>query len=201
MNQHLPVPSEAALSRTVHEIIDYVDAEGWDQPPVMFALVPTVLLAASEPSLGDQLDEGHEYTPIAQEAFPEDVQGGSPALGEFLATTSWPSSVAGCALVQEIVVLPPNAEADLDDAVVPLVTDSHSVDEAARFAAHAHPDSRRARLIAAVLRDGPAMTLLQLRPLDDDDPFAGAELRTYENLAPEVVGALYATLEAEEDDD
>ncbi len=200
MNQHLPVPSEAALARTVHEIIDYVDAEGWDQPPIMFALVPTVLLAASEPSLSAQLDEGHEYTPIAQEPFPDDVHGGSPALGEFLATTSWPSSVAGCALVQEIVVLPPNAGADLDGPPVPLVTDSHSVDEAARYAAYAHPDSRQARLISAVLRDGPAMTLLQLRPTDEDDPFAGAELRTYENLAPEVAAALYATLEAEEDD-
>lgn len=199
MNQHLPVPSEAALARTVHEIIDFVDAEGWDQPPMMFALVPTALLAASEPTLSDQLDAGHEYTPIAQESFPDDVEGGSPALDEFLSTTSWPDSVAGCALVQEIVVLPPNAAHDLDDAVVPLLTDAHAAAEAARFAAHAHPDRRNARLIAAVLRDGPSMTLLHLRPTDDDDPFAGAELRTYENLAPGVISALYATLEAEED--
>ncbi|WP_241385891.1 PPA1309 family protein [Rhodococcus sp. CH91] len=200
MSQRLPVPSERALARAVHEIIDFADAEGWDRPPVMFALVPTVLLAAAEPTLADQLDEGHEYTPIAQDDFPEDVEGGSPALDEFLATTTWPDSVAGCALVQEVVILPPTAENELDDAFAPLLADAHAADEAARHAAHSHPERRAARLISAVLRDGPSLSLLQLRPLDDDDPFAGAELRSYDNLAPHVVAALYATLEAGDDD-
>ncbi|ANZ24628.1 hypothetical protein A4U64_07850 [Rhodococcus sp. WB1] len=194
-----PVPSEDALRRCVGEIVDFVDAGGWGQPPTMFALVPTALLAASEPTLLDQLDEGHEYTPVEQEAFPDDVEGGSPALDEFLATTSWPESVAGCALVQEIVVLPPSAESDLDDALVPLLADPHAADEAARAAAHGHPERRDARLIAAVLRDGPSLSLLQLRPTDEDDPFAGIELRTYDNLAPNVVSALYATLEPGDD--
>lgn len=165
----------------------------------MFALVPTVLLAAAEPGLADQLDDGHEYTSIAQESFPDDVEGGSPALEEFLATTSWPDSVAGCALVQEVVVVPPDAEHDSDDTPVPLVADAHTADEAARIAARSHPDHRAARLIVGVLRDGPSLALLQLRPLDDDDPFAGAELRTYDNLAPQVVAALYATLDATDD--
>ena len=195
MNDHLPVPSPDALSHAVHEIIDFVDAEGWDRPPVMFALVPTALLAAAEPTLSDQLDDGHEYTPIVQHLLPDDVEGGSPALGEFLATTSWPESVSGCALVQEIVVLPPSAETDLDETLVPQLTDRHAADDAA----HAHPDRREARLITAVLRDGPSMSLLELRPTDDD-PFAGAELRVADDLAPQVVEALYATLEAENDD-
>ncbi|MFD6857854.1 PPA1309 family protein [Rhodococcus sp. NPDC060086] len=199
MNDHLPVPSPDALSHAVHEIIDFVDAEGWDRPPVMFALVPTALLAAAEPTLSDQLDDGHEYTPIVQHLLPDDVEGGSPALDEFLATTSWPESVSGCALVQEIVVLPPSAETDLDEALVPRLADRHAADDAALGAAHAHPDRREARLITAVLRDGPSMSLLELRPTDDD-PFAGAELRVADDLAPQVVEALYATLEAENDD-
>lgn len=199
MNDHLPVPSPDALSHAVHEIIDFVDAEGWDRPPVMFALVPTALLAAAEPTLSDQLDDGHEYTPIVQHLLPDDVEGGSPALHEFLATTSWPESVSGCALVQEIVVLPPSAETDLDEALVPRLADRHAADDAALGAAHAHPDRREARLITAVLRDGPSMSLLELRPTDDD-PFAGAELRVADDLAPQVVEALYATLEAENDD-
>jgi hypothetical protein len=199
VNDHLPVPSPDALSHAVHEIIDFVDAEGWDRPPVMFALVPTALLAAAEPTLSDQLDDGHEYTPIVQHLLPDDVEGGSPALDEFLATTSWPESVSGCALVQEIVVLPPSAETDLDDALVPRLADRHAADEAALGAAHGHPDRREARLITAVLRDGPSMSLLELRPTDDD-PFAGAELRVADDLAPQVVEALYATLEAESDD-
>ncbi|WP_305095313.1 PPA1309 family protein [Prescottella sp. R16] len=197
--------SDESLRRCVHEVIDYVDGNGWGRPPVMFALVPTALIAAAEPSLLDQLDDGAELTPIEQEALPDDVEGGSPALDEFLATTSWPDEIVGCVLVQEIVVLPPAAESDLDDAVTadtveaPTLSDRHAADEAARTAAGAHPDRREARLIAAVLRDGPSITLLQLRPTDDDDPFAGLELRTYDNLAPGVVSALYATLEADPD--
>ena len=34
---------------------------------------------------------------------------------------------------------------------------------------------------------------------EEDDPFAGIELRTYDNLAPNVVAALYATLEPGDD--
>lgn len=135
MSQSLPVPSDRALARAVHEIVDFVDAEGWDRPPVMFALVPTVLLAAAEPSLADQLDDGHEYTPIAQESFPDDVEGGSPALEEFLATTSWPESVAGCALVQEVVVVPPDGGHSSDDTGIPTVSDAHSAAENARLGA------------------------------------------------------------------
>lgn len=191
--------SDESLRSCVHEVIDFVDAGGWGQPPTMFAIVPTALVAAAEPSLLDQLDAGTELTPIEQDALPDDVEGGSPALDEFLATTTWPSEVVGCALVQEIVVLPPDAESELDDTVSPLLADRHAADEAVRAAAEEHPDRREARLIAAVLRDGPAVTLLQLRPTDDDDPFAGIELRTYDNLAPDVVSALYATLEADED--
>lgn len=191
--------SDESLRRCVHEVIDFVDAGGWGQPPTMFAIVPTALVAAAEPSLLDQLDQGAELTPVEQGELPDDVEGGSPALDEFLATTSWPAEVVGCALVQEIVVLPPEAESDLDDASAPTLADRHSADEAARVAAQSHPDRREARLIAAVLRDGPSIALLQLRPTDDDDPFAGMELRTYDNLAPGVVAALYATLEADED--
>lgn len=196
MTDQLPVPSESALAHAVHEIVDFVDAEGWDRPPTLFALVPTALLAAAEPTLGDHLDDGHDYTPVVQEQLPDDVEGGSPALEEFLSTTSWPEQVAGCALVQEIVVLPPEAESDLDEATAPQLTDRHGT--AIRDMALRHPDGREARLVTAVLRDGPSLSLLELRPTDDD-PFAGAELRTYDDLAPGVVAALYATLDAQPD--
>lgn len=188
--------SEDALARCIREVAEHVDAGGWGQPPQMFALVPTADLAAAEPGLLEQLDAGDELTPIEQEAFPGDVDGGSPALDEFLATTSWPPAVAGCALVQEIVVLPPEAESDLDDALAPLLADRDAADEAARAAAQAHPERRAGRLFAAVLRDGRSVCLLQLRPLpEDDDPYADLELLTYPDLAPNIVEALHATLE------
>ncbi|NMN95975.1 PPA1309 family protein [Antrihabitans stalactiti] len=190
-------PNEDLLARCVRDVADHVDSRGWGQPPTLFALVPTADLAEAEPALIDHLDEG-ELTPIEQEAIPHDIGGGSRALDEFLATTSWPPAVVGCALVQEIVVLPPEAETDLDDALAPLLADRDAADEAARAAAVAHPERREARLFAAVLRDGGSLCLLQLRP-EDDDPYSEIELLAYENLAPNLVDALYATLDATPD--
>ncbi|SDD80087.1 PPA1309 family protein [Rhodococcus tukisamuensis] len=192
-----PDLSPDALPRCVREVADFADAGGWGRPPQMFALVPTAVLAAAEPELHDQLEDGAELTPIEQEPFPDDVGGGSPALDEFLATTSWPDGVVGCVLVQEIVVLPPTAESDLDHAVAPVLTDEHAADEIARATAQAHPERRAARLIAAVLRDGPSACVLQLMPEDDDD--AEPELVTYDDLAPNLVHALYATFDASDD--
>ncbi|QIS15119.1 hypothetical protein F5544_36455 [Nocardia arthritidis] len=187
--------AELVLARCVREVAEFVDAEGWDRPPQMFALVPTADLVAAEPGLLDQLEDGSELTPIAQEAFPDDITGGSMALDEFLATTSWPPAVRGCMLVQEIVVLPPTAESTLDDALTPLLADHDAADAAARAAADAHPERRQARLFAAVLREGASLCLLQLRPEDEDDFGGDLDLRTYPNLAPNLIEALHHTLE------
>lgn len=192
--------SAAALARCAREVADFVDGEGWGQPPQLFALVPTAVLAAAEPGLLEELADGSALTPIQQHTLPEDISGGSPALDEFLATTSWPEGVVGCALVQEIVVLPPAAESDLDDALVPLLADRDAADDAARQAAHSHPERKNGRLIAAVLQDGPSLTLLQMQPDDDADPFAPIELLLYDNLAPGVVDGLYTTFDPIEDD-
>lgn len=192
--------SEKVLARTVREVAEFVDAQGWDQPPQMFALVSTADLAAAEPGLLDQLDST-ELTPVAQEPFPDDVEGGSSALEEFLATTSWPPAVEGCVLAQQIVVLPPDAESDLDNALAPLLADRDAADQAAREAAEAHPNRREGRLFAGVLRSGAAVSLLQLRPdAEDDDPFGSLELLTYPDLAPNIIEALRHTLENEPDD-
>jgi hypothetical protein len=50
-------------------------------------------------------------------------------------------------------------------------------------------------LFAAVLRDGASLCLLQLRPEDDADDFGDLDLRTYPNLAPNLVEALHHTFE------
>lgn len=186
------------LARSVQEVAEFVDAQGWDQPPQMFALVSTVDLAAAEPGLLDQLDSS-ELTPVAQELFPDDIEGGSPALDEFLATTSWPPAVQGCVLVQQIVVLPPDAETDLDEAIGPLLADREAADRAGRAAAAAHPGRREARMFAGVLRHGSELCLLQLRP-DDDDPFPDLDLRDTPDLAPNLMAALRHTLEADPED-
>ncbi|AHH16288.1 hypothetical protein NONO_c14850 [Nocardia nova SH22a] len=188
----------SALYRCIRDVAEFADTEGWDQPPQLFALVPTADLVAAEPTLEEQLDDGAALTPIAQEALPDDLTGDSMALDEFLATTSWPPTVHGVVLVQQIVVLPPAAEQTLDDAIAPLLADRDAADRAGRDAAQTHPERRDARLYAGVLREGVSLCLLQLRP-EEDESFPDLDLRTAPNLAPNLVDALRHTLENEPD--
>ncbi|GAA1001491.1 PPA1309 family protein [Nocardiopsis tropica] len=187
---------EAALGRAAQEAIEFVEPQGWGQPPQLFGLVPTSLLATSQPEWADMLDDGATLTVIEQEPLPGDPTGGSAELDHVLATTTWPEEVVGCALVQEIIVLPPNAESDLDGALEPHLADKEASDRAGRAAAESHPERRTARMVAAVLRDGHRITLPTLRPDDeDDDPFAANELLRADQLAPGLIQGLLATFD------
>lgn len=195
--------SSDALGRALRDVTEFVDAGGWDQPPMLFALVRTDVLARTDPDLVDEHDDS-ELSLIAQEQLPlsDDPQTQAEELEHVLATTSWPASVAGCALVQEIIVLPPQAEGDLDDAFAPLLADPDAADAAARETAQAHPEQQPARLIVGALRDGPQLALLQLRKaedFDEDGPSGRLELLSHPDLAPGLVEALAATLDAEQD--
>ncbi|SIS05110.1 PPA1309 family protein [Williamsia sterculiae] len=193
--------SPDALGAAIREAVEYVDAEGWGQPAALFALVPTAMLAQSQPELADSLDDGSELTVIAQEQLPVAADSGLGELEHVLATTSWPAAVAGCALVQEIIVLPPEAEDDLDDAFEPLLADDpDAADRAAISLAKEHPDGRVARLAAGALRDGRNLCLLQLQPPPGDDPDAPIELLQHPELAPGLVQALATTLENDPDE-
>jgi hypothetical protein len=142
--------------------------------------VPTRTLAddpAAASLLGDtELADipAEAVTPIAQEPLP------SGPLDEALARIGWPAEVVGCALCQEIVMLPPDAESDLADL---------DVDAAVTRAAD-HPARREARLVVAVLRSGQAASILRLRGTGD----AAEDLLTGAELAPNLVAALAATL-------
>ena len=138
-------PEDPDLATAVAEVEQFVGSAGWDRPPQLFALVRTRELAAAEPSLAAGLDSS-EFTPIAQDALPDHD------LERALAQVAWPPAVAGCALVQEIVVLPPSAQEVL----------SPDPTTAAAQAA-AHPERTEARLVAGVLRDGPRACLLRVR--------------------------------------
>jgi hypothetical protein len=162
----------AALPAAAREVEEFVAAAGWDQPAQLFALVPTADLAAAEPGIAGRLDLAAPLTPVAQEPLP------AAELDVALAGIVWPSTVAGCAVVQEIVVLPPHAEP----------TASQPLAELARLAAE-HPDRREARLVAAVLRDGPGACVLRLRAGED----GLEELVEHPDLAPNLLDALRAT--------
>jgi hypothetical protein len=162
------------LETAIAEIENHVHAAGWDRPPVLFALVRAGQFRADDPeaaarlNLADLPDDA--ITPIEQEELPDQP------LDELLAGIAWPPAVAGCAVSQEIVILPPSAEAGLTDA------------EAAARAAD-HPERREARLVVGVLRDGSSATLLRMRGDGVED-----DLLTGPDLAPNLVAALLDTL-------
>lgn len=191
--------SDDALVRCVQEVAEHVAGDGWGRPPRMYSLVHTASIAAAEPHLLDQLEAGSELTPVEQHPLPDDLHGNPAALEEYLGTTSWSPDVAGCLLVQEILVLPPSAVADLDSVVGAALSDDNAADDVLRAAAGAHPDRRAARLLTAVLRDGRSESALALAA-EDDDSFADPELRTGANLAPGLVHALQATFDGTDDD-
>ncbi|GAB3565485.1 PPA1309 family protein [Amycolatopsis endophytica] len=172
-------PAIAALAREVEE---FVAAAGWDQQPQLFALVPTEALLREQPELAGQLDPSSALTPVAQEPLPESD------LAEALGRIAWPDAVIGCALAQEIIILPPSAESELPE--------SEAGDVARlRQAAADHPDRTEARLVAAVLRDGPAACVMRLRGYTQtEDAEPADEIVEHPDLAPNLVEALRATL-------
>jgi hypothetical protein len=174
------------LAAAVAEVEDFVGTAGWDAAPQMFALVRTSDLLAAQPELSVTLTESGIFTPVAQDVLP------AGDLSEALSRIAWPDQVAGCVLVQEIVVLPPSA---VDSFTGPRVTggpDSRSDNDIEITAeqAAAHPDRAEARLAAGVLRGGDGgACLLRVRGKDDAIPLRGAD------LAPNLLGALRATFQ------
>lgn len=175
--QPSPFPPSQALAVTAREVEEFVAAAGWDQRPQLFALVATPILLASQPELAGQLDAAAALTPVAQEALPEGE------LDVALAGIEWPAAVAGCALAQEIVVLPPAAQTSLSELPDDPVQ--------ARRAAAGHPQRREGRLVAAVLRDGVGACVLRLRSGDDQ---GHDEVVEDPQLAPNLLRALWETL-------
>ncbi|GAA1229471.1 PPA1309 family protein [Prauserella halophila] len=180
----------ATVGAIAREVEEFVAAGGWQQPPQLFALVPTAELLSQQPELADSLDPDAELTPVAQEPLPGDD------LADALATIAWPELVQGCALAQEIIVLPPDAEDELpgvDESAGVSATDVERLKQAAA----GHPQRTEARLVAAVLRDGPASCAMRLHgirtpPADDAEPTD--EIIEHPELAPNLVEALRATL-------
>lgn len=148
------------------EAVDFVHAEGWDaEGPSLFALVPTALLA-QELAQPDPEPDDAPFTLVLQEDLPTHIRAGSDELVDYVARALWPPQVAGAILAQEII-----------------------------FKDVANPTPRPARLFSGVLRDGAELTLLQLRPTEEElaaSPFAEdqVELRGGPGVAPGVIEAL-----------
>jgi hypothetical protein len=178
-------PPGIGIAGLAREVEEFVASGGWDQPPQLFALVPTAALLDEQPELAGQLDPSSPLTPVAQEALPDGD------LGEALATIAWPDLVLGCAVVQEIIVLPPDAEADLPGA-------AEADADRLRRAAADHPKRTEARLVAAVLREGGVACVMRLRGKSSDEPGAAEpvdEIIEHHELAPNLIEALKATFQ------
>jgi hypothetical protein len=164
-------PAPASLKAVVAELELHASASGWDRPPTLYALVDTAELAAAEPQLGLAPESGG-LTPVEQEGL------GDGPLDEALARIAWPPAVVGCAIVHEVLVLPPAAE----DAR-PTGADDLSW-------AQGHAERREVRMTVAVLQDGARAAALRVRPAPGEpetDPAFG------EDLAPNLAKALLGT--------
>lgn len=172
-----------ALTALTVELEAHVAADGWDQPPRLFALARTTALVAAEPelaaALGLDTDDPDGLTPVEQDSFPI-PEGLEPALAQI----GWPDEVAGAALVVERLVLPPGAEESLPDDVD---------EQTLAGAAAAHPQAREVRMAVSVLRDGPRMCTLRVRGADPSMPDGDAVV-SGADLVPGLVAALAATL-------
>lgn len=171
-----PLPSTPLRLVTV-EVESHVAADGWDQPPRLYALVPTARLVEHEPALAERLSAQLEAQPDGLTSIEQDGLPPDRPLEDVLAEIEWPDAVAGCVVVVERVMLPPEAEADLPDDEDALMT----------FVAE-HPDRREVRLVAAVTRDGERHSAVRARdPLD-------APLLEGPDLVPGLVDQLTRTL-------
>jgi hypothetical protein len=180
MSEDLVVSANTlALQAAVVEVEQHASGSGWDQPARLFALVPTVELAAAEPALAAQLGittgTHPPLTPVEQEL--DDLP---QSLEELLMGIVWPDAVVGALAVLERVVLPPEAE-----AAVP-----SDPEEAARFAAE-HAEREDVRIAVGVLRSGESHCVVRMRSHDRDD-----ELIHGAAVVPDLVEVLRETLVA-----
>ncbi|MEI8081269.1 MAG: PPA1309 family protein [Actinomycetes bacterium] len=174
-------PTLHVLTSAVLELEAFVNEDGWDQPPRLFALALARELVEREPDLaeamglGPQLAGSEELIPVEQEWAPDDV-----GVDDALAHIAWPEQVVGVAITMERILLPPDAEADLDeDGELSSLVDQ----------AMGHPAKREVRIAVAVMRDGRETSAIRLRENDADD-----EVLTGQNLVPGMIDALAATL-------
>jgi len=177
MTQHAASSGRsAALFAVVGEVEAHVAEAGWDQPPQLFALVDTEQLLRAEPQLATSLGlvaaVPGSLTPVAQEALADEP------LDEALARIQFGTEVLGVVLVQEVLILPPAAEAALD-AADPVT------------GAAAHPDRRDVRMVVAVVRDGTRECVLRVRGSTGQPD----ELLSGPDLAPALADALLSTLD------
>ncbi len=172
-------PGSAALIAALLELDRHVAAQGWEQPPRLFALVRTVELLAAEPELAGRLGPPHAASAALADALSaveqDDFASTDDLIGD-LARISWPPMVSGCAVSLVRSFLPSTVEADVP-----------AEDESAIAYVAAHPERQEVRVVVGVDRDGHRHGLGRLASQPD-------ELLAAEDLVPGLALVLAHTL-------
>ena len=87
------------LNAALLEAVDFIQAEGWDRPATLFALVPRELVADA---LELTEEDSNPLALVVQDDVPDHIRPGSEELGEFISSIRWPQAVVGAILAQEI---------------------------------------------------------------------------------------------------
>ena len=174
--------TDPALAAAVLEIEAHIAEGGWDQPARLYALVDTGQLVEREPALAaamglDAASEQGSLTPVEQDQLAPDRP-----LESVLEAIVWPAGVAGCAVVERLV-LPPDADAEIPE-------DRARAEEYARE----HPDRQEVRIVAGVTRGGSTYCALRLRAHDDAQSVVGST-----DLVPALLELLRSTLDDTEE--
>jgi hypothetical protein len=153
-----PRPPEALVA-VLLEIERHVGADGWDQPPRLFALVGTGELMAAEPGLAaDLARRGAATAPLdALTAIEQEHFQPSEDIESDLAGLEWPPTVDGCAVALERTFLPAGTDVELPD------------DPAAAAAmVAAHPARHDVRVVVGVDRSGNRHGVARLRSAPEE---------------------------------
>lgn len=159
-----PLPS-TPLRLVTLEVESHVAKDGWDQSPRLYALVPTAHLVEVEPSLAERLSAHLDAQPDGLTSIEQDEIPVDRPIEDLLGGIEWPEAVAGCAVVVERVMLPPDVEEELPE----------DEDELMTFVSE-HPDRREVRLVAAVSRDGERHSAVRARHPEDAPLLEGPDL-------------------------
>ncbi len=165
------------LDRLTLDLERHTAAEGWDQPPHLFALVETADLVRREPQLATEVgladgDPG-DLTPVDQGDLPPHA-----SLDDLLSGILWPAEVLGTAIAVERLMVPPEVEKDMPP----------DEGEALTWLAE-HPERQEVRLVVAVLRDGSRSSAVRMRAHDHEQ-----SVLTGRDLVPGLADALAETL-------
>jgi hypothetical protein len=171
--------ADPVLARAVREIEAHAAEAGWDQPPRLYALVPTTDLIAREPGLAaamgiDEASAAGSLTPVEQDHTPVDR-----SLEQVLEQIMWPAEVFGCAAVVERFVLPTEADVEIPQ----------DPQEAEEFAA-SHPHRQEVRIVAGATREGSTYCALRFRSHDD-----AASVVESPDLVPALLELVASTLD------